>query len=96
MLSRPCCLILHPSYVLPLFTSSASNKEDNEGEKDLQAIAQDMLLSLPCINSLNFRAVMAAVNSIAELSQLSVAELTPLIGPGNAKKLYFFFRKRQH
>jgi DNA excision repair protein ERCC-4 len=54
---------------------------------------QDLLLSLPGINSNNFRAVMNNVTDIAQLSQMSVQQLTPLIGPINAKKLATFFKQ---
>ena len=54
-----------------------------------------MLLALPCVNSHNFRNIMDNVDSIAELSKLTEIELAPLVGPGNAKKLFYFFRRRQ-
>jgi ERCC4-type nuclease len=53
-----------------------------------------MLLSLPGIDAKNFKAVMSQVSSIAELSRMNIHQLTPLIGPLNAKKLFDFFRKR--
>jgi DNA excision repair protein ERCC-4 len=54
---------------------------------------QDLLLSLPGINTNNFRAVMNTVTDIAELSQMTVQQLTPLIGPINARKLCRFFKQ---
>lgn len=54
-----------------------------------------MLLSLPCITVHNFRAVMEKVDSIAELSQLTEAQLSPLLGAASAKKLFYFFRRKQ-
>jgi DNA excision repair protein ERCC-4 len=54
---------------------------------------QDLLLSLPGINTNNFRAVMNNVTDIAELSRLSLQQLTPLIGPANARKLFSFFKQ---
>ena len=53
-----------------------------------------MLLSLPGIDSKNYKAVMNNVGSIAELSRMNIHKLTPLIGPVNAKKLYDFFQRR--
>ena len=54
-----------------------------------------MLLSLPCITVHNFRAVMERVESIAELSKLSEAQLSPMLGAVSAKKLFQFFRRKQ-
>lgn len=54
---------------------------------------QDILLSLPGINTNNFRAVMNSVTDLAQLSQMTVQQLTPLIGPINAKKLVSFFKQ---
>lgn len=54
---------------------------------------QDILLTLPGINSNNFRAVMNNVTDLAQLSQMTVQQLTPLIGPINAKKLVSFFKQ---
>jgi ERCC4-type nuclease len=69
--------------------------EEAESERDVKATAQDMLLSLPCINATNYRAVMDKVESVAALSRMSEAALSPLIGPSGAKKLFQFFRQRQ-
>jgi DNA excision repair protein ERCC-4 len=77
--------------------SNASNLEGNdENDRDLRATAQEMLLSLPGINTNNFRAVMNEVESIASLSAMSEKDLSPLIGPGNAKKLFHFFHRRTY
>lgn len=64
-------------------------------EAEAMLTAQEILLSLPGINLQNFRDVMNNVENIAELSRMSVAQLTPLIGPINANKLYTFFRQRR-
>lgn len=77
-------------------SNKSNDNDENDNEKDLKATAQEMLLSLPCINVHNFRAVMDRVESIAELSTLSELDLTPLLGSGNAKKLFTFFRRRQN
>jgi DNA excision repair protein ERCC-4 len=71
--------------------TGAAAGEDNSAE----LAAQEILLSLPGINVQNFRKVMNNVESLAELSKMSQAQLTPLIGPVNAKKLYVFFRQRR-
>lgn len=54
-----------------------------------------MLLSLPCITVHNFRAVMDRVESIAELSKLTEAQLSPMLGAVSAKKLFQFLRRKQ-
>lgn len=53
-----------------------------------------MLLSLPGINTLNYRSIINNVENISELSEMTVEQLTPLIGPVNAKKLVGFFKRR--
>lgn len=58
------------------------------------AAARDMLMSLPGIDTKNYKAVMNRVSSIHELSTLNVHQLAPIIGPANAKKLVTFFQKR--
>jgi DNA excision repair protein ERCC-4 len=63
----------------------------DEGSPDMEATARDILLSLPGINSTNVRAVINNVEDLAHLSRMSVAELTPFLGPVNAKKLFAFF-----
>jgi hypothetical protein len=60
-------------------------------EDSARASAREVLLSLPGVNVHNYRDVMSAVTNLAELSTLSVEQLTPLVGPVNAKKLYTFF-----
>jgi ERCC4-type nuclease len=51
-------------------------------------------MSLPGIDIKNYKAVMNRVRSIQELSTMNVHQLTPVIGPANAKKLVAFFSKR--
>ena len=76
-------------------SSGKGGLEEAESERDVKATAQDMLLSLPCINATNYRAVMDKVESVAALSRMSEAALSPLIGASGAKKLFQFFRQRQ-
>jgi hypothetical protein len=76
-------------------TSAASAVASGAGaevsEDSARASAREVLLSLPGVNVHNYRDVMSAVTNLAELSTLSVEQLTPLVGPVNAKKLYTFF-----
>lgn len=65
-----------------------------DSEQDARTIAQEMLLSLPGINVHNFREVMNKVENITQLTKMSEAELTPLIGVGNARKLVAFCRQK--
>ena len=98
---KKCVLIFFIFYPLlksilgALNRSNNDNNDENENETDLKATALQMLLALPCVNSHNFRNIMDNVDSIAELSKLTEIELIPLVGPGNAKKLFYFFRRRQ-
>ncbi len=64
---------------------------ENTSETDIRHNLQDMLLSLPGISIHNFRGVMNSVRDMAQLSTMSEAQLTPLIGPSNARKLRAFF-----
>ncbi len=77
--------------------SEGQNDGDKIGVEDQEAAtaAQEILLSLPGINVHNFREVMNSVENLCELSKLSEVQLTPLIGPVGAKKLYAFFRQRR-
>jgi hypothetical protein len=75
-------------------TNSVTDNGTEQGHDDARAAAREMLLSLPGVNVHNFRAVMDKVENIAELSKLTESQLSELLGPGNAKKLYHFFRRR--
>lgn len=79
-------------------SADASAGSDEIGVVDSMAAeareaAQEMLLSLPGINRQNYREVMKKVENLRQLSRMSEAELSPLIGPGNAKKLVTFFKQ---
>lgn len=75
--------------------SSSSNSRSGmtaaAPEDSARTTAREILLSLPGINVHNFREVLNNVNCLADLSAMSEAQLQPLIGPVNAKKLYTFF-----
>ncbi|KAL4152532.1 hypothetical protein PRNP1_009461 [Phytophthora ramorum] len=78
---------------LPMDDSAA---QANSGEGGLASSyyntsSIDVLKKLPGINEHNFRKVLASVKNLAELSCLSLAELTELIGKANGKKLHTFF-----
>eukprot|EP01041_Mallomonas_annulata_P000717 gene717-1382_t len=76
-------------------SSNSGNTEENASSSSaVSDVAKEVLLSLPGINVHNASIVMNAVNSIAELSQLNYAQLEPLVGPGNARKLYTFLSQR--
>lgn len=71
-----------------------ANSSSTTALPDACLTAQEMLLSLPGINVHNFRDVMHHVRDLATLTTLTEAQLTPLVGPGNAKKLRSFFTQR--
>lgn len=72
---------------------SDSNKDEFE-EASARLNARALLLTLPGINIQNYRAVMASVENIMELSRMEARQLAPIIGPVNAAKLCTFFRQR--
>lgn len=89
-------------YYDELVPSSNNNGNNNAGgsagevttaasEDSARTSAREILLSLPGINVHNFREVLNNVNCLADLSAMSEAQLQPLIGPVNAKKLHTFF-----
>ncbi|OQR98626.1 DNA repair endonuclease XPF [Achlya hypogyna] len=53
--------------------------------------AVDVLRKLPGITAHNYRKVAAHVTNLADLSKMAVADLEPLVGPTNARKLHRFF-----
>ena len=54
--------------------------------------AIDMLKKMPGIDEANVRRVVGAINCVADLADMSQEQLTPLVGPVNAKKLFNFLR----
>jgi hypothetical protein len=75
-------------------SSGGGGNATEEVEKNARIVAQEILLTLPGINTHNFREVMDKVESVAALSKMSEQQLAPIVGPGNAKKLCAFFRRR--
>ncbi|KAF4149743.1 ERCC4 domain [Phytophthora infestans] len=78
---------------LPMDDSAA---QTNSGEGGLASnyyntSSIDVLKKLPGINEHNFRKVLASVTNLAELSRMSLDELTELLGKANGKKLHTFF-----
>ncbi|KDO30046.1 hypothetical protein SPRG_05237 [Saprolegnia parasitica CBS 223.65] len=53
--------------------------------------AVDVLRKLPGITAHNYRKVAANCRTLADLSKMTLADLDPLLGPSNAKKLHRFF-----
>lgn len=80
-----------------VLTGDSDAQGDAGGGEDHEAAtaAREILLSLPGINVHNFREVMNGVENLSELSKMSEVQLTPLVGPVSAKKLYAFFRQRR-
>uniref|UniRef100_K3WYP1 ERCC4 domain-containing protein n=1 Tax=Globisporangium ultimum (strain ATCC 200006 / CBS 805.95 / DAOM BR144) TaxID=431595 RepID=K3WYP1_GLOUD len=77
-------------------TTSTTRAGPNSEEGRLAASyyntnAMDVLKKLPGINEHNFRKVLAKVTNLAELSRLSLDEMTEIIGKVCAKKLFTFF-----
>ena len=72
-------------------TRSDEQKQDDDHVVDnIHMSINDLLLSLPGINMHNHHKVIDNVENIAHLATLSVEQLTPLVGPVNAKKLFSF------
>jgi DNA excision repair protein ERCC-4 len=56
---------------------------------------QEILRSMPGINSKNYRLVMSKVENIEELSKLSVEDLKEILGQEAGNKLHNFIHKRE-
>ncbi|KAG7390554.1 DNA repair endonuclease XPF [Phytophthora pseudosyringae] len=77
---------------LPMGDSAA---QPNSGEGGLASnyyntSSIDVLKKLPGINEHNFRKMLASVTNLAELSRMTLDELTELLGKANGKKLHTF------
>lgn len=57
-------------------------------------VALEMLMKMPGVTKHNFRKIVNRVKNLAELSQLTLQDLEPLIGTANAKQLHTFLHKR--
>ncbi|DBA04618.1 TPA: LOW QUALITY PROTEIN: hypothetical protein N0F65_012201 [Lagenidium giganteum] len=69
-------------------TSNGTSTSENGLSYNTSAV--DVLKRLPGINEHNFRKVLAQVTNLAELSRLSLDELSAIIGKVCAKKLHAF------
>lgn len=79
------------AYAVAAVAATISNNKSAEVQEDsARASARDILLSLPGINVHNFRDVMNSVTNLAELSAMTEQQLSPLVGPVNARKLFAF------
>jgi DNA excision repair protein ERCC-4 len=56
---------------------------------------QEILRSMPGINSKNYRLVMSKVENIEELSKLSIDDLKEIVGREAGSKLHHFLHKRE-
>jgi DNA excision repair protein ERCC-4 len=56
---------------------------------------QEMLRSMPGINSKNYRLVMSKVDNIEDLSKLGVEDLKEILGQEAGSKLHSFIHKRE-
>lgn len=74
-----------------LTTATGTSAEEGLAASYYNTNSMDVLKKLPGINEHNFRKVLEKVDSLAELSRLSLDELTALIGKVCAKKLHAFF-----
>ena len=72
--------------------SSSSSSASSMQSEEASAAAMNMLKRLPGINENNLHGVLNAIDCVADLAEMSEAQLVPIIGPVNAKKLYLFFR----
>jgi len=80
-----------PSKVGAAAAGAATRSKSAEVQEDsARASARDILLSLPGVNVHNFRDIMNSVTNLAELSAMTEEQLSPLVGPVNARKLFAF------
>jgi DNA excision repair protein ERCC-4 len=56
---------------------------------------QDVLRSMPGINSSNYKLIINKVNNLEELAKMSSREISKIIGEECGQKLYQFLRKKQ-
>lgn len=67
---------------------------DNGEDDEVNEVARDMLLRLPGVNVHVARKIMAEVDSLADLFELSRDELRRIAGPVVGQKLFTFFRQK--
>ena len=70
-------------------TGTGGGSADPESYYNMSAM--DVLKKLPGITEHNYRKVLTRVKNLAELSSMSLSDLSDLIGKISAKKLYAFF-----
>jgi ERCC4-type nuclease len=78
--------------------NATAGSTNAENEKEFYRYsAQEILLSLPGINSQNYRALLASpkINCLSDLSGMKEKEMAGFLGPVNAKKLYSFFHQEK-
>ncbi|KDQ09302.1 hypothetical protein BOTBODRAFT_164970 [Botryobasidium botryosum FD-172 SS1] len=69
----------------------AIGAEEEEAEAgEINALAEDLLRSLPGVTTKNYRYVMSKVGSIKEMCGMSLKEMQDLLGIGPGKKCYQF------
>ncbi|CEJ00654.1 hypothetical protein RMCBS344292_14706 [Rhizopus microsporus] len=56
---------------------------------------QDILRSMPGVNSKNYKAIISKVNNLEELASMNQKEISKIIGEECGSKLYNFLRKKQ-
>jgi DNA excision repair protein ERCC-4 len=69
-----------------------SNKRGKHNQD--RETALELLLTLPGVNLTNVKGITRQVASIAALCRLDEGQLTALLGPANARKLYVFLHHR--
>eukprot|EP00904_Undaria_pinnatifida_P013579 jgi/Undpi1/9351/HiC_scaffold_26.g11809.m1 len=81
-----------PVNVAKAQAAGGGDAEERMGD-DAAASAKELLMCLPGVNVHNYRNVLRGVDTIADLSGLSLEQLEPMLGKGNASKLHTFFRQ---
>ncbi|KAI9476071.1 MAG: hypothetical protein EXX96DRAFT_575678, partial [Benjaminiella poitrasii] len=77
--------------------AAAIGAEENEdGETIYNMTPQDILRSMPGVNSKNYKIIMSQVDSLDELMHLSLKKIQDMIGEEMGRKLYTFLRKKKY
>lgn len=84
-----------PDRAVALGAEDAESQEDyREGyETSFNPVPQDMLRSMPGVNSKNFRYLMRHVTNVQELAEMGRGEIGELIGDENARALSGFIEE---
>ncbi|CAO3677620.1 unnamed protein product [Rhizopus microsporus] len=75
--------------------ASIGAEEGEDGETVYNMTPQDILRSMPGVNSKNYKAIISKVNNLEELASMSQKEISKIIGEECGSKLYNFLRKKQ-